>query len=118
MTKRLLKTSKATSPKTTRAHPPARKPRRSHDALLAELKSRLAEIGDLEGAAAILSWDQSTYMPPAGAPARGRQGALIARLLHERRTAARLGALIDALTPYAESLPADHDDAALIAVAG
>jgi carboxypeptidase Taq len=113
MTKKALRAKKAKKAKTKKA-----KTKLSHDALLAELKSRLAEIGDLEGAAAILSWDQSTYMPPGGAPARGRQGALLARLLHERRTAARLGALIDALTPYAERLPADHDDAALIAVAG
>ena len=90
--------------------------RRAEEALLAELKGRLLEISDLAGTAAILSWDQSTYMPSGGAVARGRQGALMSRLMHERKTDAGLGRLIEQLTPYAESLPPDSDDAALIRV--
>jgi carboxypeptidase Taq len=86
--------------------------------LLAELKARLLEIGDLAGSAAVLSWDQQTYMPPGGAVARGRQSALMSRLLHERKTDAGLGRLIEQLTPYAEGLPPDSDDAALIRVTG
>ena len=34
---------------------------------LTELKARLHEIYDLEMAAALLNWDQTTYMPPGGA---------------------------------------------------
>jgi carboxypeptidase Taq len=90
--------------------------RHAEDTRLAELKARLQEISDLDGAAAILSWDQSTYMPAGGAAARGRQGALISRLTHERRTDAGLGRLLDELTPYGESLPPDSDGAALIRV--
>jgi carboxypeptidase Taq len=90
--------------------------RRAEDALLAELKPRLLEISDLAGTAAILSWDQSTYMPSGGAAARGRQSALMSRLMHERKTDAELGRLVEQLTPYAESLPPDSDDAALIRV--
>jgi carboxypeptidase Taq len=56
-------------------------------------------------------------MPPGGAAARGRQSALLARLAHERLTDPAVGRLIDDLTPYAESLPYDSDDAALIRVA-
>src|SRR6266700_2291634 len=74
------------------------------EALLAELKGRLREISDLAGTSAILSWDQSTYMPTGGAVARGRQCALMSRLLHERRTDAGLGRLIEQLTPYADGL--------------
>jgi carboxypeptidase Taq len=92
--------------------------RRAEEALLAELKARLLEISDLAGTAAILSWDQSTYMPTGGAGARGRQCALLSRLLHERRTDAGLGRLIEQLTPYGEGLPSDSDDAALIRVTG
>jgi carboxypeptidase Taq len=92
--------------------------RRAEEALLAELKGRLREISDLAGTAAILSWDQSTYMPAAGAVARGRQSALMSRLMHERRTDAGLGRLIEQLTSYGESLPPDSDDAALIRVTG
>ncbi len=84
---------------------------------LAELKTRLLEASDLNHANALLSWDQSTYMPPGGAAARGRQMALLSRLAHERATDPAIGRLLDALQPYAESLPSDHDDAALIRVA-
>ena len=44
---------------------------------LDELKTRLFEINDLEMATAVLSWDQSTYMPAGGAPARARQIATV-----------------------------------------
>jgi carboxypeptidase Taq len=92
--------------------------RRAEEALLAQLKARLLEISDLAGTAAILSWDQSTYMPSGGAVARGRQSALLSRLVHERRTDPGLGRLIEQLTPYAQSLPPDSDDAALVRVTG
>ncbi len=84
---------------------------------LNELKIRLAEIDDLESASAVLGWDQSTYMPPCGAPARGRQIATLRRLAHEKSTDAALGKLLDDLSPYAESLPDESDDAALVRVA-
>jgi hypothetical protein len=47
---------------------------------LAELKLRLLEISDLTAAGALLGWDQSTYMPRGGAPARARQGATLSKL--------------------------------------
>jgi carboxypeptidase Taq len=84
---------------------------------LSELKTRLAEVEDLLSAEAVLAWDQATYMPPGGAPARGRQTALLARLAHERRSDPALGRLLDELTPYGEGLPYDSDEAALIRVA-
>lgn len=84
---------------------------------LTELRTRLAEVEDLFGVSSLLGWDQATYMPPGGAPARGRQMALLARLAHERRSDAALGHLLDELQPYGESLPYDSDDAALIRVA-
>ena len=37
---------------------------------LQALKRRLTEIDDLRRATAVLSWDQTTYMPPAGGTAR------------------------------------------------
>ncbi|MFN8452249.1 MAG: carboxypeptidase M32 [Anaerolineae bacterium] len=86
------------------------------EAKLQELKRRLLEVSDLNGAAALLNWDQTTYMPEGGAPARGRQMALLSRLSHERFTDPEIGRLLDALEPYAASLPYDSDDAALIRV--
>ncbi len=83
---------------------------------LQELKARLAEVDDLNHANAVLGWDQQTYMPPGGAPARGRQMSTLARLAHEKFTDAAVGRLLDELRPYEESLPYDSDDASLIRV--
>lgn len=81
---------------------------------LKQLKMLLLEAGDLYGASAVLQWDQATYMPPGGAPNRARQLATLGRLAHEKITSPEIGRLLDALAPYAEDLPYDHDDAALI----
>ncbi|MDP3046666.1 MAG: carboxypeptidase M32, partial [Chloroflexota bacterium] len=47
---------------------------------LRELKTLLAEVSDLSSAGAVLSWDQTTYLPAGGGPARGRQMATLGRL--------------------------------------
>jgi len=83
---------------------------------LKELKTRLAEINDLESAAALLDWDQNTYMPSGGAPARARQTATLERLAHEKFTDAGIGKLLDDLRPYEECAPYDSDEASLIRV--
>jgi carboxypeptidase Taq len=85
--------------------------------MLVELKARLREINDLGAAGSVLSWDQATYMPPGGAEARARQGALLGRLAHEKATDPALGKLLDELQPYARSLPRESDPACLIRVA-
>ena len=84
---------------------------------LAELKLRLLEISDLAGAGALLGWDQSTYMPRGGAPARARQGATLSKLAHEKSIDPALGKLLDELAPYADDLPYQSDEASLIRVA-
>jgi len=83
---------------------------------LNELKTYLMEAYDLTRAAAVLSWDEMTYMPPGGAAARGRQSALLGRLAHEKSIDPAIGKLLDELQPYADSLPYDSDDASLIRV--
>lgn len=80
----------------------------------AELLMRLQEINDLGAAAALLNWDQTTYMPSGGAPARGRQLSILQRLAHEKFIDPAIGQLLAALRPYAESLPYEADDAALL----
>jgi carboxypeptidase Taq len=98
----------------------ARKPARnrgSAEQMVVELKRRLREIGDLNTASDVLNWDQATYMPEGGAGPRGRQRAMLNRLAHERAVEPALGALIDGLTRYGESLSYDSDDASLIRVA-
>jgi carboxypeptidase Taq len=87
------------------------------DTDLADLKQRLLAIDDLQRAVAVLGWDQTTYMPPGGAEARGRQIALLSRLAHERLTDPAIGRLLDALTPWADAQGADSDAASLMRVA-
>ncbi len=86
------------------------------EAKLQELKTRLLEVDDLNRAGAVLSWDQTTYMPPGGAEARGRQLATLGRLAQEKFTDAAVGKLLDDLQSYEESLPYESDDASLIRV--
>ena len=92
-------------------------PQRSAEIMLNELKFRLLEISDLVAAGSLLSWDQATYMPRGGAPARSRQSATLNRLAHEQLIDPAIGRLLDALAPFAERLPPDSDDASLIRVA-
>jgi len=84
---------------------------------LAALKARLFEIDDLNGAAALLRWDQTTYMPEGGAAARGRQLATLSRLAHERFVEAETGRLLDAAAAETAALPYDSDEASLVRVA-
>ena len=81
-----------------------------------KLKARLLEINDLNSVNALMGWDQSTYMPPGGAAARGRQQATIGRIAHEKFTDKKIGKLLDKLGPWAETLPYDSEEASLIRV--
>jgi len=121
MTKTRIRTKTTrTRAKALRTRAPSRsagRNRRSVETTLEELKHRLREIGDLDAAGALLGWDQATYMPPGGAPARARQGAILRRLSHERLVDPALGRLIDELLPHADGLSYDTDDASLIRVA-
>ncbi|HXF98088.1 MAG TPA: carboxypeptidase M32 [Gaiellaceae bacterium] len=84
---------------------------------LGELRERLAEIEDLKRARSVLLWDAEVWMPPGGVDARSTQLATLERVIHERRTAPRLGRLLDELEPYRASLPPEHVDACLLRVA-
>jgi carboxypeptidase Taq len=83
---------------------------------LAALKTRLLEIDDLNGAASLLRWDQTTYMPPGGAAARGRQVSTLSRLAHEAFSAAETGRLLDRAAAETASAAYDSDEAALVRV--
>ena len=66
---------------------------------LGALRARLAPIADLAHAAAVLDWDQETYMPPGGAEARARQTGTLRRVAHEHLTADETGHLLDDAAP-------------------
>src|SRR6266498_731146 len=88
---------------------------RMHPDLLT-LRTRLKEHADLESAAALLRWDQMTYMPPGGAEARGRQLATLDRLSHDRIADPEIGRLLDRLEAIFQHQSADSDEARLLRV--
>jgi carboxypeptidase Taq len=73
---------------------------------LIELRTRLAEVGDLERLAMLLAWDQEIVMPPAGAEWRASQRATVERVAHERFADDRIGELLEAAVP---ATPLDED---------
>ena len=83
---------------------------------LDQLKAHLAEVADLENAAAVLTWDQETFMPEGGADARSRQLATLGRLAHEAFTRDEVGALLDELAPQVEGEDPVRNDVALVRV--
>ncbi len=59
-----------------------------------ELIRRSKELGVLNSCAAVLGWDQQTYMPAGGAHLRGEQMALLASLSHQKFTDPKIGELL------------------------
>ncbi len=82
----------------------------------ARLKELLAEVADLEMAAAVLYWDQQTQMPAGGAKARAEQLTALRRISHKCFTDPEVGQLLEQLSQYEQSLPYDSDEASLIRV--
>ncbi|MFA7565737.1 MAG: carboxypeptidase M32 [Alkalispirochaeta sp.] len=78
---------------------------------LAELKELDRESRLLEHTAAVLSWDQETYMPDQAVVERAGQQALLQSLVHQRNTAARVGELLSVLTDTATAGVREEDRA-------
>ena len=83
---------------------------------LTRLKSKLAEVCDLKGAASVLGWDQQTYMPPGGASARAEQLATLEKLSHEMFVSAEMGELLEGAAAEVSGLAFDSDEASLVRV--
>jgi carboxypeptidase Taq len=64
------------------------------NALYAQYQEKLQKIADLRYAAAVLQWDQETYLPKKGADIRGRQIATLSELAHEQFTHSYMGDLL------------------------
>ena len=86
------------------------------EADLRALRERLAEISDLQRAGGVLAWDQRVTMPPLGSEARAEALGSIGRIAHESFVDEEVGALLERLRPYEESLEYDSEDASLIRV--
>ncbi len=76
---------------------------------LAQLKTLLAEVADLNATQALLSWDQQTYMPPGGGESRGNQLATIGKISHEKFTSDEIGKLLDDLEKEFDGAEVDSE---------
>lgn len=61
-------------------------------------KELLRKIADVNYAAAVLNWDQETYMPKKGADFRAQQLSTLAGIAHELSTSNELGDLLEQLS--------------------
>jgi carboxypeptidase Taq len=81
---------------------------------LDQLKSRARDLGQLAQLGMLLSWDQRTQMPPAGARHRGEHMAFLQRTAHDVLADPEMGRLLDELEPRLASLDPDGFDYGLI----
>jgi len=79
-----------------------------------QLLEQLGEMIDLQEAAALLAWDQETYMPPGAAQSRAMQLATLSKLAHIKFTSDEIGYLIETLKPELPSLDPDSDEACIV----
>lgn len=77
-----------------------------------ELLRRASEAAVLNTCSALLQWEEQTYMPRGGVDHRGNQLALVAGLIHERRSDPRWGELLDAVE--ASDLVRDRESEAAV----
>jgi carboxypeptidase Taq len=85
---------------------------------LADPRSLLAEVADIDAALAVLERDQQTQLPPGGTEGRGFAMGTLARLSRQRFTSAEVGSLLDSLQVSSAALDPDSDDARLVRVHG
>ena len=84
---------------------------------LTELQSHLAEVKALAEAAAVLGWDQQTYMPTGGAGSRAAQLTALSRVIHQKATGADMARLLERAEQTSSGLETDSDDAAYLRMA-
>ncbi|MEZ4645897.1 MAG: carboxypeptidase M32 [Chloroflexota bacterium] len=78
------------------------------------LLEKINTIHDIDKAAALLSWDRETNMPPKGDRARIDQMTTLHRLSYEMFTADETGELIEAAAAELADAPYDSNEASLI----
>lgn len=82
-----------------------------------QLRRRLGDVHNLNRASAVLGWDQQTYMPPGGAPARAEQLSTLSCLSHDIFIADETGELLEQASAELNGSSPDSDDVKLIEVA-
>ena len=81
-----------------------------------KLHKYLSRVRDLNMAAALLNWDQETYMPEGGARARARQLGTLMSMAHELFVADEVGVWLEDLASVETELDPTTDEASLIRV--
>ncbi|MDB5247626.1 MAG: carboxypeptidase [Segetibacter sp.] len=69
-------------------------------------KQEMQKLADVKYSAAVLQWDQETYLPPKGADFRGRQIATLSEISHQMFTDEKVGNLLQDLV--SKELPAEQ----------
>ncbi|MEI6055219.1 MAG: carboxypeptidase M32 [Lentisphaerota bacterium] len=83
---------------------------------LQHLKELVYEINDINMAAAVLGWDQETYMPQGGINDRADQLSTLSKISHEKFTTKEIGDLIGELKSEIPDMDDESDDVRLIRV--
>lgn len=81
-----------------------------------KLKKIYAKIADINSAAALLHWDQQTYMPPLGARCRAESLSVLESIAHEKFISEETGVLISELSDWAKDLNQDSFEASYLRV--
>jgi carboxypeptidase Taq len=83
---------------------------------LGELKTRLAELADLDNIGHLLEWDHNTMMPPKGAQSRSEALATLGRVSHDLLISDETAGLLDGANGELDGAAPDSDDARIVAV--
>ncbi len=67
------------------------------EGLYQKYHDHLSKIADVKYSAAVLQWDQETYLPPKGADFRGKQIATLSEIAHQMFTDEKVGHLLQEL---------------------
>lgn len=64
----------------------------------------MRDLTALEGISGLLGWDEMVFMPPGAAESRGSQKSALSAVVHEKKTDAEVGRLLDELSAQSGSL--------------
>ncbi len=81
---------------------------KSSQDLYAAYTDRMQKIADVKYSAALLQWDQETYLPEKGASFRGRQLATLTEIAHEWFVDPSLGQLLEDLNNRSDLEASQH----------
>ena len=76
--------------------------------------SLVAEIVVLGQAAAVLTWDQQTNIPPGSAEARANRLSYLGKLAQEKAISPEIGKLLEELLLYVDQINLEWDEARFV----